>query len=488
MSGKVGEGETQAVRRGRRLFGLSSKLLVLTVFFVMLAEVLIYVPSIANFQKSEVEDRLKTATVAARALTTVEADAVPPELQMGLLQDVDGYAIAVRTSGMKRLLAMSDMPPPVERTIAPYEMGAMEAIRSAFNTLVFGDQRTIRATAPYGVDGEIELVFNESGLRKAMLGYSKNILLLSIVISAFSAVLVYVSLRRLFVRPMLRIGLALERWSEDPEDASRSIVPSGRQDEFGAAEEQIRGMQDHVRDVLKQQRRLADLGLAVSKINHDLRNLLASAQLMSDRLASIPDPTVQRFAPKLIATLDRAIAYAQATLAYGKAQEAPPERRLISLGKLVGEVAEVTGLASHPTVEWANAVPADLEVDADQDQLFRVLLNLVRNSTQALEQSGDDASVKRLTVRAERTGSVVRILVVDTGPGVPARAREHLFKPFQGSVRRGGTGLGLAIAAELVRAHGGNIALLPDTPGAAFEIEIPDRPVPFPDVRGRRAS
>jgi signal transduction histidine kinase len=375
----------------------------------------------------------------------------------------------------------------VAREISVAELDAGMAIASAFDTLLFGNDRAIRAIGPYRGEGQIDVVFSEAGLRSAMLAYSKNILLLSLVISCLSAALVYLSLRRLFVRPMQRLGDAISHWAEAPEDPTRIIQSSGRADEFGRAEEQIREMQRHVQEVLGQQRRLADLGLAVSKINHDLRNLLASAQLLSDRLASIQDPAVQRFAPKLIGALDRAIAYAESVLAYGKAQEPPPARRLVQLQRVVADVAEVIGLTGHPGIEWSNAVPAELEVDADAEQLFRVLMNLLRNAVQALEQ-GDAACVKRLSVHAERSGGVVRILVRDTGPGVPAKAREALFKPFQGSVRRGGTGLGLAIAAELVRAHGGSIALGEDGPGAVFAIEIPDRPVPFPDLRRSRTG
>lgn len=474
--------------RPRRWIGLSSKLLVLTVLFVMISEVLIYVPSIANFHKTEIEDRLRVATVAARALTSAETAELPEDLQSGLLEELDAYALAVRSHGARRLLAMSAMPPPVAREINVTDLPPGTAIVEAFDTLLFGQDRTIRAIAPYLEDGEIELVFNERVLRAGMLAYSRNILFLSLLISGLTAALVYLSLRRLFVRPMQRLGAAMNRWSEDPEDSARLLVPSGRSDEIGMAEEQIADMQAHVQDVLKQQRRLADLGLAVSKINHDLRNLLASAQLLSDRLSMVPDPTVQRFAPKLIAALDRAINYTQAVLAYGKAQEAPPARRLLSLNRLVADVAETGGVSLHPSITFVNQVPPDLEVDADAEQLFRVLLNLMRNAVQAMEQGDGDACVNRLTVTAERTGSVVRIVVADTGPGVPEKAREHLFKAFQGSVRRGGTGLGLAIAAELVKAHGGSIALEPIGPGAAFEIEIPDRPVPFPVVPRSRAS
>jgi signal transduction histidine kinase len=242
--------------------------------------------------------------------------------------------------------------------------------------------------------------------------------------------------------------------------------------------------------LLQQKRHLADLGLAVSKINHDLRNILASAQLFTDRLAAIPDTTVQRLAPKLVSSLDRALGYSQAVLAYGKAREAPPARRLVLARRLVEDVAEVLGLTQVPTLTFDNRVPADLELDADADQMFRVALNLMRNAVQALEATDDATLVRRLTVTGERRGTVVALLFSDTGPGVPPRAKEGLFKAFQGSTRPGGTGLGLAIAAELVRAHGGEIELLDQAPGATFRVQIPDRPVDLETARrsGKRGE
>jgi signal transduction histidine kinase len=235
-------------------------------------------------------------------------------------------------------------------------------------------------------------------------------------------------------------------------------------------------MQERLQRMLAEQKHLADLGLAVSKINHDMRNILASAQLMSDRLRQVKDPTVQAFAPKLLRTLDRAVAYSEGVLAYGRTQEAAPARRRLRLRLLVEEVHGLLDVGQG--IEFVNAVDPDFEIDADADQLFRLLTNLCRNAVQAMAGDSEEALVRRLTVSAERTGSVSRILVSDTGPGLPPKARENLFAAFRGSARSGGTGLGLAIAQELARAHGGALELVESAGGSTvFAVTIPDQPI-----------
>jgi signal transduction histidine kinase len=300
--------------------------------------------------------------------------------------------------------------------------------------------------------------------------------------------LVFLALHYMFVRPLRRMTANMVAFHGQPENPASVIVPSRRRDEIGTAERELAAMQGDLAQMLQQKSRLAALGLAVSKINHDLRNLLTTAQLFSDRLSSLPDPRVQRFAPKLMRALERAIAFCESTLSYGRAAEAPPDRRSTALDPLVEEVRETLGLGPDTPVRWVDAVERGLTVDADPDQLFRILLNLARNAVQALESRvPGDPSLDQVRITGRREGAVVVIEVSDTGPGVSERARAHLFEAFQGSTRTGGTGLGLVIAAELVRAHGGNIHLVEGTIGATFRVTIPDRAVELQARRGQRA-
>ena len=481
-----------AVRPPRKpRVGLSGKLLLLTVLFVMVAEILIYVPSVANFRLNWLSDRLAAAHTAALVLDAAPSGMVPESLAKQILNSIGARAVAMKMGNQRRLLAAADMPSEIAQDIDMRQRSWFHSIMDAFEALLTckpGDVMRVVGPAPMGGDF-LEIILNEGPLCKAMWTFSVNILMLSLAISCITAMLLFFALHYLLVRPMWRITENMIAFRADPENPSRIIAESGRQDEIGTAEEELASMQRELASMLHQQSRLAALGLAVSKINHDLRNLLASAQLFSDQLSTSPDPKVQRFAPKLMRALERALAFCQSTLSYGGAQEAPPERKTIEVEPLIEEVHEALGLGLDIPIRWIVAVERGLTVEADHDQLFRVLVNLARNAMQALETRGArDPARDQIRITGRREGSVAVIEVSDTGPGVPEKAQAHLFQAFQGSARSGGTGLGLAIAAELVRAHGGEIRLVPGTIGATFSISIPDRAVDLNSRRGERAS
>ncbi len=369
-------------------FGLSGKLLVLTILFVMIAEVLIYVPSVANFRVTWLKDHLATAYTAVLELDVPQgSQPVSDALAKQILDSIGARAVAMKMGDSRHLLAAGDALPPITDDYDMRNIGSVTAIVDAFEMMLDTKKTDVmRVVGPAPMGGEyVELVMDELPLRRAMVRYSVDILLISLLISCITAALVYLALHYMFVRPMRRITANMTAFRADPENPDRIIVPSRRADEIGVAERELATMQAELASMLHQKSRLAALGLAVSKINHDLRNLLSSAQLFSDRLAKIPDPGVQRFAPKLMHALERAIAFCQSTLSYGRVQEPPPDRRQIMLEPLVEEVHEALNLGPDAPIRWISAVERGLVVEADYDQLYRILLNLTRNAMQALE-------------------------------------------------------------------------------------------------------
>jgi signal transduction histidine kinase len=457
----------------RRGLGLSAKLLWLTVAFVMLAEVLIFVPSVANFRKNWLMERLAAAHIAALAVEAAASDRVPDALRDQLLDKAGVHGVAVRREGTRRMVLEATIPGMVDAHYDFDNTSPLQLIADALHVFVSPADRVIRVIGRPDIgEDAIEIVMTEGPLKAAVLRFALNILGLSIIISLITACLVWLTLAALFIRPVLRLTKNMVRFRANPEDASRVIRPSARRDEIGMAETELAAMQTELATVLRQKSRLAALGLAVSKINHDLRNMLSSAQIISDRLSASSDATVQKFAPKLIASLDRAISFCTETLRYGRAEEEHPQRRRFPLLPLIDEVGESFGMPGHGRIRWIIDVEADLDIDADRNQLYRILTNLVRNAVQVLE-SPPHVLRPELRIIARQDGDMVVISVRDNGPGVPARARANLFQAFQGSARVGGTGLGLAISAELARAHGGEVWLDDSLPGATFHVRIP---------------
>ncbi len=473
--------------RSRVQFGLPAKLLVITGVFVMIAQILIFLPALASFRVNWLNDRINTALVSAIAADAVPGREVPPALRNELLRTALVRAIAVRRGGARRVIL-----PPVQEISIDVTYDMRQLARTTFSDQVtqrlvhIGDaldvmrsdgDRTMRVIGLVGprFDDVIEVVMPEEPLQRAMYRYGTEIFWLSLFVALATAALVYIVISQLLVKPIRRLSRNIVDYSENPEDPSRVVMPSGRADEIGRAEEELAQMQRQLSQLLKQKTRLAQLGLAVSKINHDLRNMLANAQLISDRLTDSADPTVQRVAPKLIASLDRAINFCNETLRFGRTEESVQRREVFALRPLVEDVVETLNLGRDDAIALVLDVDPVLQVDADREHLFRIFSNLCRNAVQAIEGREEGPAGGRIEIRGWREDDTVCVVVSDNGPGIPAKARDKLFQPFQGSTRRGGTGLGLPISAELAQAHGGSLRLIETACGAAFELKIPDR-------------
>jgi signal transduction histidine kinase len=448
---------------------LSARLLVLTVAFVMLSEVLIFVPSAARFRESYLEARLAAAHLATRALLAAPDEMVTPELEAELLRHVGAVAVMLKRPERRVLMLSADMPPEVAASYDLRDASAAGLIGDALAVLFDRGQRYVRVigTAPREEHATIEIVIDEGPLRHALRDFSWRILGLSAVISLITAGFVFLSLQLLLVRPMRRITASMVAFRAAPE-ASRLMPASHRTDEIGIAERELADMQRELRLALTQKTRLAALGAALAKISHDLRNILTTAQLVSDRMVGSTDPTVRRHAPRLVASIDRAITLCARTLQFGRADEPAPQPGRFALAPLVDEVGAMVGLPDGERVAWRNLVPAEFDVNADRDQLFRVLLNLGRNGLQAIAGPGE------IRIEAKSRDGRTEILVADSGQGLSPAALAHLFEPFRGA-SAGGTGLGLAIAQELTQAHGGKIALVnTGSTGTVFRIDLPD--------------
>lgn len=458
----------------RHLAGsLSVKLLLATTAFVMLAEIMIYFPSAARYYHDLLSGRLASAQIAVLALEAVRETDISPILKNELLANAGVRLVALKRNNTRRLYLAEDTAPSVDVEIDLRQAMWPELIHASLECMLMGDDRILRVQGRPRLGGGdfIEILVDEAPIRQDLLTYSIRILGLSLLIALVTSGLVFATIFYLFVRPMQRVTQSMVRFQEKPEDAQRIIAPTTRSDEIGQSERVLAAMQTELRQALQQREHLAALGTAVAKIQHDLRNILASAQLASDRLSSSNDPTVKALAPRLIKSIDRAIALTTNTLKYGRAHEALPQRTRQPLLPLAEEAMHAALAAGDGNVAWRNEFDPNFLVDVDGEQMLRILVNVGRNAVQALE--GRPAGA--VTISAHRENGAVVTDVTDNGSGIPEEALKHMFEPFARRGRSGGTGLGLAIARELARGHGGDVTLLRTGPeGTTFRITIPD--------------
>ncbi|WP_299343882.1 HAMP domain-containing sensor histidine kinase [uncultured Maritalea sp.] len=467
--------QNQPYQRAR--FGLSIKLITMIISMIMIVEVVIYLPSVANFRIRWLDDRVQVAGVAARVIETVpDAMDLTPDMINNLLKAAQAEALVVRMQDKSQLIERLDMPMPVAVVGADTRnRESLDLIVGALDVIINGSDRTMRIIgSPAGAqDIIVEVLMSEANLRQEMLTYSRNIFWLSLLVAIATAAAIFFFLNRLLVQPIGRMTQNMIAFRKTPEDANRIIVPSNRKDEVGIAERELSMMEQDIFTMLRQKQHLADLGLAVAKINHDLRNTLSAAQMLSDQVATLEDPQVQRLAPRLVTTLDRAINFAQSVLDYGRQKTVPPKFEHVDLRALIDESAIDAGVRSHPSIEFANEVPDDVVINVDPDQISRVFVNILKNAREALEVYKKAEATKRVFVRLEEQANCYQIKIGDNGPGLPPRAKENLFVAFDGSGRAGGTGLGLVIAKEITESHGGRLSYLDTQEGTTFCIELP---------------
>ena len=445
----------------------------LTVLFVMLAEIFIFVPSVARFREDYLLLRLERAQIAS--LSLLADDMIAPELERELLENAEVYNVVLIRDEARQLMLSSPLPGPILESYDMRDASPLVLMRDAILCLAHTENRLVRVIGePVRSGGlQIEVTMDSGPLKAAMLDYGLRILGLSAFISVITAGLLFFAVRAMMVRPIMRVVDAMKSYADAPEDARRLIEPQADIIELRQAEEAMRSMQTQLTGALRQKERLAQLGGAVAKISHDLRNILTTAQLFTDRMGQSEDPAVRRLVPKLIGSMSRAVNLCESTLSFGKAEEPPPKLERFMLGGLMTDLVESEQIAADGhEVEFALNIPPALMLRADPEQLYRVLSNLVRNARQAL--AGRKGGGARISVRAWEAQNEWVIEVADNGPGLPEKARAHLFEPFHGGARAGGFGLGLAIAAELMRGHGGSLMLTETGPnGTIFHLHLP---------------
>lgn len=435
---------------------LSVKLLALTIGAILLIELVIFVPSAVSRRDAWLNERTQAARIAALALEAAPSQRVSEELAQQLLDNAEVVTVAELGGGIRQLLLAPETPiatPMRTVDLTDEGDGYFTRLGHTIGTAFAPKDLTLRILDESNEEGFlIEVLVPEEPLTEDLNGFSHRIIGLSLLVAIFAGSLVYLVLLRLVVDPMRSVTESILRFSQDPSKISPPRDRSPRRDEIGLAQNALSDMEQVVSDAFRERQRLARLGQAVAKINHDLRNSLAAAQLVSDGLSMSDDPRVKKAVPRLERALERAINLAQNTLQYGKAETPKPVFQTVNLHDVIEEAA-AEALAGRDSLVWDNRVSPTDTAQVDPDHLHRIVANLLRNAGQATMEARPDGGF----VCVERCPQGLRL--IDNGPGLPSKARDNLFKAFSGSVAEGGTGLGLTIARDLARVMRGFLSL-----------------------------
>ncbi len=457
--------------------GLRSRLLVLTTGFVLFATLLIYPVLAGSYRNNWLAQRAQAAEIAALAVEAAPDGRVSDELSVQLLTQAQVVSVAVQEREFREQILAPSIDIGKDLVTIDLRNESSFGIIGAFSHMFAPEGRFLRILMAPSMteDAELEVIVPEVALKEGLYAFSGTLLLVSIVISAVVGAAVYFAIYWLVVQPVRQITNGMVRFANAPEGPDIDPVP-GYTDEMRRANSALQRMQKTVSAAFRQRKRLAELGEAVAKINHDLRNSLAAAQIVSESLAQSEDPRVKRAAPRLERAIQRAVGLAEATLRYGSAEPSLPNIASVNLAPIIDEAA-AEGLAGYGDIEWLLESQTRVSVLADADHLHRIIANLVRNSARAIKEQPGRTAPGKILARILRDRTAVVIEIADDGPGVPAMVVGKLFQPFSGSASRGGAGLGLAIARELARGMNGDIELFQNSEaGAVFRLRLPAAP------------
>ena len=455
--------------------GLSARLLALTVVIVVLANILILPPYLAAIEEQWLLDRLRAAELATLVEETAPGGVVTARVRSMLLANAEVVSVALQADGERRLILQA---PRLKRTpyLVDLRRGGPLSWTAPLRTMGEDGDRMIRVMAKprFRAGAFVEIVAPDGPLRRELFAQLNNLMAIAAFTSIMAGAVVYLALNLFLVRPMQRITRSMARFRLAPETETSRTAPSSRKDEIGVAERELLRMQSDLRAALISRARLAALGEAVAKINHDLRNMLTSAQLASERLSGSGDPAVEQALPRLERALNRAVTLASNVLTFGSSAEPKPLKKATLLRAALEAAADDAGLEPDGVV-LRDEIGDDVTVMADVEQLHRILVNLLRNARQAIDGVDGRGGKGSIAASARQADGAIFVILTDDGPGLPERARANLFQPFAASARPGGTGLGLAIARELAQGHGGDVTLVTTGPtGTTFEVRLPD--------------
>lgn len=318
--------------------------------------------------------------------------------------------------------------------------------------------------------GQVVIIRSLEEVGRLFRSISNSLLLLWSLSIAAAFVLSYILAARILqpIEPLIQSTREVGRGNYDHEI---NVNATGELGELAQAFDQMRRSLRETQAELLRRERLATIGQMASSIVHDLRNPLAAISTAAEMLHrdSLALDRRQILVESQLRASQRMQEMLRELLDFTRGNyslELEHHRLSVIIDRALQSVNP-----ARSNVQIEVQIPADLIITADHERLRRVFENLSSNAVQAMAHQ---STPRLLTIRSGTWGEMIRLDVIDSGPGVPTEIRHRLFEPFVSQGKLGGTGLGLAIAKSIVEAHGGTIGLDSRAgPGAWFYVLLP---------------
>lgn len=214
--------------------------------------------------------------------------------------------------------------------------------------------------------------------------------------------------------------------------------------------------------------RLMAIGMAAGKIIHDIKSPLTVIVLTAQILENL-FPNGAEFTESIIKQTKMIDQMVREILDFARGQESPPVIQRVDLEHLLRDLKETYGhTLKSRNIEFKINNQVREAVYFDENKIRRVILNLLKNASEAIADAGS------IQINATLQAGWLQISIVDDGSGIPEHLHERLFEPFVTEGKSHGTGLGLAICRKIVNEHKGRLEFQPNQPqGTRFDIRIP---------------
>ncbi len=442
-----------------------------------MTEVLVLLPAVGYYRSLQLQELVDDTALIIDSLRSAPTDTIDEEQSSFLLEKLGVYNITLLfPDRQERLLTPPNNQPIDAGTINLMEDSLLSKLFSGPACIISRNSDTMRLIGqPELNDYAVDMTVPERPICMDVRRFARDLFVLSIWLCVIAATLLFVTANFNLAAPILRLTRAITGFDTSSRDRAQIVQPTSRVREIYEAETSLRDMQERVIVAMEQRDKLVTLGESVSKIQHDLRNMLSTATLTADRLEFSEDPKVRQSAPRLKRALDRAVALSSQTVEYGALGSRPTNIKEIDLNATIQEIIDdEKSLCKDLPYRWIFSSPKGLKARTDEEYFTRVYRNLLRNARQILDEGQGDNIITRVSVLENG----ISVQIEDDGPGMSEKARANLFKPYTGSSRKGGSGLGLALSHELSILMGAELRMIKsDSSGTIFEIFLPKNPL-----------